>query len=400
MQNSRSDWHRSIGVAKFIGALVFATSSANFARSEPGVFDLLGLELKVCADPTLVSEAACRAHRHAVASVGGTIVAIYVERRKAGANIPELHIDNSRYIEEVGRLRSLLVQKGIAIEPVRVLYSRSVAFSVMDQIQARVSSLLYSYRNKLGDDVVQIPLSSEAALAQGVGLCGDQVEAFRAVLAKLNIATRPVQFWWRNAKSEPQNHIAAEVEIDGRWEFFDITWGATFAASDGSERLLSAGEVRLMERPTPTLNNNNPQYRFTLRLGEDPFAYLGPGVDMTINNAGAISLRTKQESEERLVADLRHIPNFIGDNEQDGNTTLGTYYLTVDLVGRYNVTVHIKAIAGCASSKIAVGDQENVPKAGEVVFVDIEAPMQIRLTGQDDICYAVISDIHFRPSTR
>jgi hypothetical protein len=93
---------------------------------------------------------------------------------------------------------------------------------------------------------------------------------------------------------------------------------------------------------------------------------------------------------------LRDIPNFIGDTEQDGNAAPGIYYRTVDLVGHYDVTVDVKDIAGCTSSKMTVGAQENVPKAGQVVFVDIEAPIQIGLTGQDDICYAVISGIHFK----
>jgi hypothetical protein len=109
MQNSASARHRGIAAAKFVGALVFATSAANFAHSESGLSDLSRLESKVCADPTLVSEAACRGHRLAVDSVGGTIVAVYAAQQKAGVDIPELRIDKSRYIEGINRLRGLLV---------------------------------------------------------------------------------------------------------------------------------------------------------------------------------------------------------------------------------------------------------------------------------------------------
>jgi len=94
-----------------------------------------------------------------------------------------------------------------------------------------------------GDDVVTV---AERSLALGAGICGNAAATFAAILDRLGVENRSVQFYFDSG-----NHIAAEVFYAGRWHYFDPTWGTFYRAPAGAApaAVLSVDEIRRLQRP-------------------------------------------------------------------------------------------------------------------------------------------------------
>lgn len=355
--------------------------------------DFAVIERAVCGEESRVAQAACRAHRESVFTVGSLVFGYYKQLEKMGADTPPFpdQIDKTRFLEEMSRLTDAVAGK-IQVEPVLALYRRALALTVMNYVQTQVSSTSSGYASLMGTASAQ-PLSPETALLEGRGICGNQVETFRAILTKLQIPTRSVQFWWRDAKLGSVNHIAAEVAINGRWEFFDVTWGATFPIPGDGGRLMTIQEARAAST-APEVNPHNLQYRLSIAAGDNPFAYRDPAVDMTIENEGPVTLHFIRKDEKILIADLENIPTFIGDNSPDSTNSDGTHYFAAEPAGQYDVAIEISAVAGCEKGDaLTLGGQEMPLKEGRLTFPGITLPTFIKVKHESDICYAVISGL-------
>jgi hypothetical protein len=140
------------------------------------------------------------------------------------------------------------------------------------------------------------------------------------------------------------NHIIVEVLIDSAWRLIDPTYGAYWI--DGTAGAPFA--LRLLEQILPATdahtklvrNGALAPYGYYEEIARpDFFNYLAPGADIFRGGEGEIGLSLRGS---RGIETFRDIPNFLGDNIEDGNQEgvsyridggQGTYKLSVNVAG-------------------------------------------------------------------
>jgi transglutaminase-like putative cysteine protease len=109
----------------------------------------------------------------------------------------------------------------------------------MDYVVGHVSPTAYGYLEIFGG---QLPgPTPDAVLGAQAGLCGDAALAFAAIVKRLGLGARSVQFYYDDS-GVPANHIAVEVSYGGGWHYFDPTYGVFWTDSTGNA--LSITDVR------------------------------------------------------------------------------------------------------------------------------------------------------------
>ena len=109
-----------------------------------------------------------------------------------------------------------------------------VAHAAMTYVVGHVSAPAYGYMNELLG-ARPVP-TADGALGAGAGICGHAALTFAAIVKRLGLPVRSIQFYYGT-----NNHIAAEVFYDGGWHYFDPTYGAYYGTPDG---VLSVDEAR------------------------------------------------------------------------------------------------------------------------------------------------------------
>ena len=147
---------------------------------------------------------------------------------------------------EAAYVNAVLKQSGRPQEPRGYV----LALLTMDYVVGHISAPMFGHlvtndpgRAPRGDDVQTV---AERSLAAGAGICGNAAATFAAILDRLGVESRSVQFYF-----DTGNHIAVEVLYEGRWHYFDPTWG-TFYRPPGpgnASNVLSVAEIRALERP-------------------------------------------------------------------------------------------------------------------------------------------------------
>jgi hypothetical protein len=342
-----------------------------FARAE-GISPSLQ---RTCPFPGALGQATCDVNKQALWAVGGRV-----------ANDPRLNTGSWARSLEVTSLPEIMR-----------FYRIAVAFAAMDYVQANVSTALYGIDSLLPGFVV--PTTAEEAMSQHLGICGNQVAVYEAILKNLGIPVRHVQLWYTNAKGQRASHILAEVEWDARWHLFDVTFGAHYPSPTSTilePDPLSAEEV-LTDRRQPIYNPNNPDIRAVLASGADPFDYLhGTDAGITTDDVGEVVARPAEHQGNSLVEEFHDIPNFVGNARAD--ITGGTTFVFPGLKGRFDVTIHVTAHGGCSEDILVLDSVSQAPRDGTIQFKSAVDPQRLSVVGPDDVCYLVMRSIEFTPT--
>jgi hypothetical protein len=277
-------------------------------------------------------------------------------------------------------------------------YRIEVAFAAMDYVQTNVSTALFAFEKHRPGFIV--PVTAQEALSRGIGICGNHIAAFEAILQRLNVPVRSVRLWYVDANGVRQNHILTEVEWDNRWHLFDVTWGATYPGPDSTASHpdpMSIADV-LTRKERPVWNPNNPTTRSIFAKGDDPFAYLdGDDLSVTIAEVGEVKVKPAELRGNTRVESFRDIPNYVGFNKPEARAS-GLSFLFDGLMGRFDVTVHVTAHNGCSTGGLVLDGVVVAVKDGVIQFRGVADPRRLSATSSDDVCYIVMKSVEFEPA--
>jgi hypothetical protein len=243
-------------------------------------------------------------------------------------------------------------------------HSREFLYGIatMNHVQSRLSPLNYSILAKANK---KLPRNTEECLALEAGICGNQVQAFLALVKRFGIRARPVEFYLRGAiPAKNHSHICAEVFYDDDWHFFDVTWGTFYRRPDGKEDdLMSWREIRQAQdaRDLAITNQSDLWYQQWRAAGLDPFEYVDwSEIDVLTGRTGTIHLRATPDLKGRLlIYTPTHQPNYVGRNSSDAD--MGS--VKVRLVGTDRkpgmLEIDVLGIAGSGNLRVE-GEQGSV----------------------------------------
>ena len=265
------------------------------------------------------------------------------------------------------------------------------AMKSMEYIQANVSSARYSYEKRSNPTEFIKPRDANEALSRGIGICGNHIAVFVAIMEELNIDVRTVKFFYETAPGVRVSHIAAEVFYDSSWHLFDVTWGAYYTSQDGNN-ILSIMNVLTNKQRKTHINNSNIWFSNSKNKSgiDNVLSYLHSDVDVVIDNKGIIRVYSKKIGDTYFMP-LLHIPNYVGDNKVDGNSDGISYQFDVP-AGMYNIKIQLKGFAGCKTSRMYINDQKIIFK-DKLASLVVETPKTAEIKGKDDVCYYVLKDI-------
>lgn len=267
------------------------------------------------------------------------------------------------------------------------------AIEAMNLVQNIASSARYSfYLNS--DEEFMAPTMSEQILSlnRGIGICGNHQHIFIEILKRIGERVRPVDFYYLDARGKRNSHAAAEVKVGDKWIYFDITWGSYWALQGNDfNTLLSLDEIR--EGKGARFGGNNSWYLRSIyaqteNYSNNLFEYLVGNKVQTLRNKGG-QLSVKIQSG---IANFSHIPNYVGK-------AVNAAPLVITLTGKFESGTAVLDIAGvggaCKKSRLQVNDDRYPVVAGDTE-IQIANNTKISIKGEDDICYAVISDIQLK----
>ncbi len=241
-------------------------------------------------------------------------------------------------------------------------YSREFLYGIatMNHVQSRISPLNYSILVKTNK---KPPRDTEECLALEAGICGNQVQAFLAIVKQFGIRARQVEFYLRGSiPAKNHSHICAEVFYAGGWHFFDVTWGTFYRIPDGKEDdLMSWTEIQRANDARNLANTNRSDlwYRQWRAAGLDPFEYIDwSEMDVLTGLTGTIHLRATLDPQRRLlVYTPTHQPNYVGRNSS--NTDTGSVNVQLMGTGQKPVTLVIDVLGIAGSGNLRVEGEKS-----------------------------------------
>lgn len=267
----------------------------------------------------------------------------------------------------------------------------SRAFAAMQTIQTLASSARYSYWQAESDSFT-IPNSAEqhVCLDEGFGICGNHMLLFVDLMRRMNVPARRVEFFYADPESGQRlSHAAAEFELDGKWRFVDITWGSIWLADKTDiATWLSLDEAR-EGKGQRVSNDLAPWFLSRRTAGVDPFTYLAAGVDTVIEGDGVVGLPFERRGDE-MVANFSSIPNYIGDNVDDGESRHIRLAIPETVDGE--LALEIAGAGACEHSQIGIGSSTAPIDKGTVILKATNGGV-LETRGDDPACYVVLSAI-------
>jgi hypothetical protein len=112
------------------------------------------------------------------------------------------------------------------------------AVAALDYTTGHVLSGVYGYREVHNQP---LPNTAEEILAAQAGICGHATIVFREILTQLGYQTRAVGFTVKGG-----SHATAEVLYDGRWHWFDPTFGVYYRQAGN---VLTIAQARALKTP-------------------------------------------------------------------------------------------------------------------------------------------------------
>ena len=104
-----------------------------------------------------------------------------------------------------------------------------VALATMSYIVGHVSASQYGYLNEIAHE--PLPADANSTLAAQAGICGGATTTMLAILEKLHLPARRVDVYYPTPATPSNGHTTVEVKYDGRWHWFDPTWGTVYVPS-------------------------------------------------------------------------------------------------------------------------------------------------------------------------
>lgn len=269
------------------------------------------------------------------------------------------------------------------------LFKAFAAVEAATRVRSALSSGRYSYLKRAGG----VPSGNEQCLEEGAGICGNQVEAFLAVMDALGIDARPVQFFY-TTNGMRESHIAAEVFFLDGWRFIDVTWGFAAPPEGGGIEFKSLAEIRAKPDQAMLENAFDAWSLFVRASRVDPLAYLRrPDADILVDGMGTVSVHVPNGSD--VVERFEHVPNYVGDNTPEPERRLTSLRLLTS--GKYRVSLQVSGQAGCRpqeGDRLLVNGRAFSLTDPSVSFeMDREAMLSMRSTQQT--CYVVFSEARF-----
>jgi len=233
------------------------------------------------------------------------------------------------------------------------------SLAVVNYVQARVSPLAYGFLAAGGR--LPSPLGPVESLAAEAGLCGNQVDAARALLGRLGLATRDVQAYWLG-RSGPESHIALEVRYAHGWHFFDVTWGTYFAEKGRGRELDAASWAALSREGSRAFRRVTNESALALvqlrRKGVDPFHYID-GADCTlVGGRGTVARALTARGDGVLVLATEGLPAYLGSPRDRFSGELGDVAVQLHpLPSGVSVALALTgASLACSSGELRVAD--------------------------------------------
>ena len=264
-----------------------------------------------------------------------------------GTSPPRRNDDNTPHLDRaVAHVREQLRWFGAGPAHSKAFYA---TVATMNYVQSRVSPLRYAQLTKSG---VLLPNTPNKCLAMGAGICGGQIMTTRAILNRLGIKNRSVQFYLRGTTPQKNSsHIGLEVFYSNKWHYFDVTWGTFFRRKgDKKDRVLSIAEV--LQAPKvdalAVTNKSDLWYQQWTAAGLDPLIYLrSKQRDVVVGGNGTIHLRPNNQ----LKFTPTHQPNYIGRNTAVGSGLTIRLIKVPDKIS--TCTISVTGIAGSGQLEIA-----------------------------------------------
>jgi len=131
-------------------------------------------------------------------------------------------------LEMLRRRREFLDSQVKVDDDPEVFAARHDLCIVLDAVNAvaeRVHPFNYGY---LCENQLPLPRSRSEVVAQGAGICGNQVDVFLQLVRELGFEARSVQLYGMLPDGSRWSHIGAEVKVAGKFRLFDVTYAQAF----------------------------------------------------------------------------------------------------------------------------------------------------------------------------
>ena len=122
----------------------------------------------------------------------------------------------------------------------RVSFDQAAALSAMNLVEVSISTPRFALRQKFSGK--PLPDQPAANFKTQAGFCQGAVDSMNAVLKRLGVKTRRVEFFWGSG-DDALDHVVSEVFWDGRWHMMDPTWGMFISAPGKRLQILSYAEI-------------------------------------------------------------------------------------------------------------------------------------------------------------
>jgi hypothetical protein len=274
-------------------------------------------------------------------------------------------------------------------------FAAFAALEALNISQMMLSSARYGFRAEVSNYRLA-PKDLAECLGNWLGICGNHVEFFLHIMHELGLKARPLQFYYE-VRGRRHSHIAAEVFYAGGWRYFDVTWGAVFPS--GRHLLFhSYAEIKAQRDAKPAVNENNTWYSIRAFVQEDAFEYLrAEPKSVLFGMIGVIRFSSPALSgaitnSEPFVEAFNDVPNYIGDNQADGQRAGVRFEVAVK--GRNRVRIETIA-TGCENTVgnfINVG-KNRVPIATKVIDVFVDDTFNVEIETAQDVCYVVLKQM-------
>lgn len=268
------------------------------------------------------------------------------------------------------------------------------ALAVMQTVRAVANSARYSFWSQEVNFQVPDSQMQHVCLDEGFGICGNHMLLFVDLMERLGVPARTVEMYYVDPETGGRvSHAAAEFEFDGKWRYVDITWGSIWLIDRKLEAWLGLDDV-LAGRGQRKTSSLDPWY-FSRSTLFQPFSYIEAKPDVVRGGVGSVSVPFNDVSGF-LVADLANVPKYFGDNRSDGRQD--KLELRLPAAGT-QVAVTIGGVGGlCTRSRVAFEGQ-TAPVSKGVVTFDSSGGGTLAIQGDEDVCYAVVTDIRFITKT-
>jgi hypothetical protein len=243
-----------------------------------------------------------------------------------------------------------------------------LAATAVRYVSNRLSSLRYGFLVRMQGR--EAPTSPAMAVELGIGSCGNHIATTHALVRRLGLKTRSVQFYWIGSRGSA-SHILAEVHAGGAWRLFDVTWGTWFTRSAANPLdIVSYAELEgdRLESFHRHIDVTSPAYVTARLSGIDPFEYLRAWdiKSVVIGMNGTVWLpgqATDEEDGEQWIP--RDAPNFAGRTLDHGELASGTVQLAlVSNHGHTRGLVFNDAVVACRKGEVVVtGDGRAVSRS-------------------------------------